>query len=169
MNNSYVTPLKKTKSNLSDTERAKAYLGKKDGKTVSEIARETERPYHTIWYFTNGSAPEKKFEPKHKRKGRYPRGKTSLSDLAQRLIKTWIRNEEVTSTLQASKRLSRIVTIKRCSYRTVLRFVHTLGKWIVPQFDTEISEKNKALRLKYCKMYRGFDFRKVLFSDESSV
>jgi len=43
-----------------------------------------------------------------------------------------------------------------------------MGEFIEAACQSEISEKNKPLRIKYCIRHLNFNFRRVLFSDEST-
>ena len=36
-----------------------------------------------------------------------------------------------------------------------------------PGFKSEVSERNKILRLRYCQKFQNYSFKKVLFTDEA--
>ena len=48
------------------------------------------------------------------------------------------------------------------------KFLKEFGNFVKPQLKSEISEKNREKRLQYCLSHKKFNFKKVLFTDESS-
>ena len=77
------TPERKPANNysfLSLTEKCKAYLGVKEGKTYASIAKDLNRNPKTISDITKKGQKRKSLENQHSRKGRYAKGSSKLED-----------------------------------------------------------------------------------------
>lgn len=165
----FSTPLKKIKyaKELTLTDKSKVYLQMKEGKRLSDIAKSIRKSPSTIREFLNKSQIKRTMEPQHKLKGRYAKGYTKLTDRQKKLITRWLNNEEITSSQDAYLRLQRIKNAPRVCYNTVRVFLSSLGKWRLPRLKTILSAANRKKRLDHCKEFLNFDFKKVLFTDES--
>ncbi|HRP37444.1 MAG TPA: IS630 family transposase [Candidatus Dojkabacteria bacterium] len=152
---------------LSLTERAKAYLSHKEGKTSKQISKSLHRDKRVVRRLIFTSTQTNTLEPNNKAKGRWPKGETKLNTRHKEFLKRWLSSKEVNSAKQAWIRLSSIRNLSRVSLSTVTRFIHQLGAFVKPKLRSKVSVKNKKARVKYIKDFRWFDFRKVLFPDES--
>jgi len=73
-----------------------------------------------------------------------------------------------TNSAEAWRMLSKVRNTRNVGYNTVIKDVKTLGKWVIPNLKTIISTKNKQKRIEHCEKYLGFDFLRVMFTDETS-
>lgn len=167
----YKTPLKITKTNnyhLTLTEKSFIHLSSVNGHSPEQISKSVKRDKRCVKKFISKSSSRNSFSPKHNDKGRWKKGSTRLNESQKRILKRWLDNGEVKSSREAWIRLSKVKNLPRVSYGTVNSYLKTLGAFVQPSLKSEVSESNKAKRLKYCKKYERFNFRKVLFTDESS-
>lgn len=173
---SFVKPLKNTKLNnstksdhlLNNTEKCFIYLSHCELQTESKtIAKTLERDKRTVEGFIRSVKATDSFAGSHSLKGRWKKGKSSLSKAHKRFINQWLQKGEINRARSAWIRLNQIRNLKKISYHPVQNYLKTLGEFVKPGFKTEISEKNKKERLKYCEKFLNYSFKKVLFSDES--
>lgn len=173
---SFKTPTKniKTAQNnsdhnpLTDTEKSLAYLQHKTGTRTSKIAINLNRTSKTIFNFLKKPNPKTKFAPNHAAKGRWSKGRTKLTLRHKNLLKKWLENGTMHSARQCWIRLNKVKNLSRVSYLPVSNYLKTLGSFVRPKLKTLVSPGNRVKRLQYCAEYEEFNFRKVLFTDESS-
>ena len=166
----YKTPLKKTKfsSSLSNTEKSLAYLHSKVTKTPTKIAVKLGRTKKSITNFLDNVKTTGTFQPKNQNKGRFRRGEVKLNQRQKNLLQKWLKNDEIHSVRQCTIRLNSIRNLPKASYKSVNSYLKTLGNFVRPKLKSLISEKNRKKRVEYCTKYRDFNFKKAIFTDESS-
>lgn len=167
----YTTPLKQVKverNYLTNTEKSYAYLKHKEGKDASTISKALGRDTRTVRAFISSAKNRKSFLPNHENKGRFRRGTTMLNERQKRLLTEWAREGKITSAREGWLRLLKLKNLPKVSYSTVNRFLNMIGSFVKPKLQTIISPINVDKRLCYIKKYRNFNFKQVLFSDESS-
>jgi len=153
---------------LSNLEKSFIYLHGAIGSEPKEIASSIGRDPRSINAFlksANDSANA--FTSKNNKKGRWAKGTTKLDKRHKEFLARWIESGVLVSARDAYLRLNRIKSLKPISYNPVRNYLRTLGQFVHAGLKCGVSDKNKCARLKYCLKYQNFNFRKVLFSDES--
>jgi len=164
------TPIKDKKSHkeeLTLTQKAKAYLQKKDGRRISDIASSAKKQPETMRKFLLRTNTTKSFESQHEKKGRFPKGSTTLTDRQKGLLEKWLREGDIRSSHEGWIRLSNIRNMRKVSFNVVNNYVKSLGQWRNPILRTVLSFANKEKRLNHCRKFLNRTFRNVLFTDES--
>jgi transposase len=170
-----LTPVKQTKitsssssyEQLTLTEKSKIYLGRKEGHKVSTITREIQKSRSAVDTFLRRALNFKDFTPRHNLKGRWHKGGTKLDERHKKYINQWLKEENVHSVRQIWRRLNAKKNLKRISFNPVNNYIKTLGVFVRPTLKPIVSE-NKIKRVEYCQAYQTFNFKNVLFTDESS-
>ena len=169
-------PLKKSKLNNSQkpdhllnlAEKSFIYLHKNILKTKPKvIAKTLQRDSRTVVGFIKAVEETDTFHGNHASKGRYRKGGSSLGSRHKDFLRQWLESGEINSVRGAWKKLNSIRNLKKVSYHPVKNYIKTLGGFVKPGFKSEISEKNKNNRLKYCEKFKNYSFKKVLWTDES--
>jgi len=73
----------------------------------------------------------------------------------------------MSSVRQCVIRLNKVRNLPYASYKSVNTYIKSLGGFVRPKLKSIISEKNKTKRLAFCENRKEFNFKKVLFTDES--
>jgi transposase len=170
------TPLKRTKITPSSssykqmtlTEKSKIYLSRKEGHKVSTITREVQKSRTAVTSFLKRAITFKEFTTKHHLKGRWRKGDTKLDSRHKKFINKWLQEDTVNSSRQIWRRLNNTKNLKKISYNPVNKYIKTLGGFVKPTMKPVVSQKNKEKRVEYCRQYRNFNMKNVLFTDESS-
>jgi len=145
-----------------------AYLHSKVSKTPNKIAIKLGRTKKSITNFLDNVKSSGSFQPNNKNKGRYRRGQVKLNERQKNLLQKWLQNDEIHSVRQCTIRLNNIRNLPKTSYKSVNSYLKTIGNFVRPKLKSIISEKNKNKRTEYCIKYRDFNFKKTIFTDESS-
>lgn len=169
------TPVKKlrlsnSKNNsyhLSNPEKAYVFLHSLMGTEAHQIASSVDRDPRTIQAFLKDSDSPDVFVPKHKKKGRWSRNSGKINERHKHYLTKWVNNGSITSARDAYFRLNSIKKLVPVSYHPVRLFLKSVGDFVKPQLKSQISEVNREKRLKYCLGHKNFNFRRVLFTDES--
>lgn len=170
-----LTPLKKTKlspsrssyEQLTLTEKAKIYLSIEEGYNVSTISKDLKKNRNTVANFLRRALKFNDFTPRHKLKGRWPKGGSKLNERHKSCINKWLEEGKFNSSRQIWRKLNSMMNMKRISYNPINNYIKTLGGFVRPTLKPTISEKNKEKRLSYCRKHSNFNFKNVLFTDES--
>lgn len=159
--------IKQKKNALTSAEKAKAVIKKDDKQAIRKIARDLGKGYSTVRSFLQKVETNKAFDNQNSKKGPYKRGETKLTGRQQELLQRWIDDEEVGSSHQAWLRLSNIKNEPQVSYNTVNTYLKSIGDWKLPTKKIVIRPINLTKRVDYCKKHKDFDFKRVIFTDES--
>lgn len=169
------TPIKRvkvSKSNenyhLSNMEKSFIFLNGFMGTEPEKIARDLKRDKRSVKAFLKDADSPNPFAPKHIRKGRWQRGSGILNERHKQYLMRWIDQGTIKSARNAYLRLNSIKSLKRISYHPVRNFLKSKGEFRKPQLKSEISAVNREKRLNYCRTHKSFNFKKVLFTDEST-
>jgi len=171
----YLEPLKQLKLtktlqqsyHLNNVEKAFIYLHNYNGTELKTVANMVSRDKRTVSSFVKEADSKNPFAPKDYKKGRWPKKGTKLTERHKEFLMRWIADETIESARKAHSRLNAIKTLKPISYNPVRNFLKSIGNFEKPRLKPELSDKNREKRLEYCRKNKNFDFRKVLFSDES--
>jgi len=165
------TPEKKstnTYSYLTLTEKCKAYLGVKEGKSYASLAEELDRNPKTISDIAKKGKTRRSFENQHSNKGRFAKGTSKLNDEHIRFILKWLEEGTHNSSNEIFLHLQSIKKLKKVGYDCVNNYIANLGKWVIPQLKTQISQQNLIKRRAYCVLNREvISAQDILFTDES--
>ena len=169
LNNHNLNTLPPDSYHLSNLQKSFIYLQGALGTHPKVIAKKVERDTRSITSFmiNANSNSNDVFIPKNKKKGRWVKGGTKLTNRHKEFINTWIKAGNVKSARQVHLRLNTIQNLSPISYNPVRIYMKSLGEFKKASLEIDISQINKTKRLKYCVKYQNFNFRKVLFSDES--
>lgn len=156
------------KNELSLLQKSKAIVAFSEGKNSKQISKEIKSDKRVVRRLLFKAKNECILDSNHKGKGRWKKGETKLNLKQKMFIQKWLSSGEVNSSKQAWSRLTRIKNLPRVSLSCVNSYIKTLGAFVKPTLKTEVSQKNRIKRLNYCETHKDFDFRNVLFTDESS-
>jgi len=106
--------------------------------------------------------------PLHFAKGRWKKGETKLTERHKKLLRSWFQAGTMHSVRQCWIKLNKVKSISRVSYHPVRRYLKTIGSFVRPKLKTLVLPTNRIKRLTYCEEKKEFNFRKVMFTDESS-
>lgn len=172
---SFLTPIKRLKKNdsggsnpLSNSERSIIYLQSKLGTKPHKIAIDLNRSHKVIKSFLDNASHKKNLAPNHNTKGRWGKGDTKLTERHKKMLLGWLQAGTMHSARQCWLRLTKIKSLSKISYHPVNNFLKTQGSFVRPKLKTQVSPANRAKRLQYCQDYGSFNFRKAIFTDESS-
>lgn len=163
-----INPSDTSYSPLSDTEKSIAFLQTQLGAKSYQIATNLKRNTRTIKRFLHNVVGKGTFNPRHASKGRWPKGGGKLGPRHKEYLKRWLQNGSMHSARQCWIRLNKIKSLSPLSYKPVNRYLKTLGSFVRPKLKSNVSDKNKRDRIKYCQDFQQFNFRTVLFTDECS-
>jgi len=171
----FSTPVKSTKkvklnscNLLSNTEKSYAYLLFKTGESnEKEISSKLKRDQRTVKSFLSKVSSQKSFDPNHKSKGRWKKGGGKLDSRHKAMLRNWINQGVLQSAKDGWRRLNKIKNLPFISYKPVNNYLKTLGAFVKPRLKSEVSEENKAERVRFCTKFKKFNFKRVLFCDES--
>jgi len=121
---------------LTLTVKSKAYLEKKDGRRISEIASTAQKNPETMRKFLIRANTTKSFQPQHESKGRFPKGTTILTDRQKELLEKWLREGVIKSSHEGWVRLSNLKNMRKVCFNVVNDYVKTLGQWKNPTLRT---------------------------------
>ena len=153
---------------LTNTEKSIAYLQSKLGTKPAKIAIKLGRYQKTVKGFLNNATSKQTLMPRHSEKGRWKKGDTKLTERHKNLLKSWLQAGTMNSVRQCWLKLNKVKSVSKVSYHPVRKFLKSLGSFVRPKLKTVVSPANRTKRLNYCNEKKDFNFRKVLFSDESS-
>jgi len=165
------TPVKKVSKNvyhLSNPEKAYIVLHGLIGTEAHEIAHSIARDARSVQAILNKKDSPNPFQQSHEMKGRWSKGDSKLTDNHKYYLQKWMHDGSLKSARQAWNRLNSIQKLLPISYHPVRNFLNANGKFVRPRLKSEVSDTNLGKRVAYCTQYRNFNFRKVLFTDESS-
>jgi len=163
-----ITKDQQSKTYLTLTEKSYAYLNHKEDKTLSSISKTLKRDPRTIGNFLDNASRKMTFEPNHGAKGRYRKGSTKLKARKKALLTQSVKEESIHSVREAWIRMNGIRRFPRVSYNVISKFYKTIGTFVVPKLKSVVSAANVEKRMKYCKNYQKFNWKRVFFSDESA-
>jgi len=169
------TPIKKLRISdspnrvyhLSNAEKAYIYLHDFIGSDPHKIADSIDRDKRSVKAFLKDRDSPEVFSPKHSRKGRWRKNSGKLNEMHKYYLRKWMNDGSLKSARNAYFRLNSIKKLTPVSYNPIRLFLKDMGDFVKPTFKSELSEVNREKRVKYCLKYRNFNFRKVLFTDES--
>ena len=166
----FKTPVKKSKrlslDFLTNTEKSIVYQ-QKANTTSSKIASFVQRDKKTVKSFLKKVKKTGSFASLNQNKGRYKRGDVKLNERQKGLLRKWLVEESMSSVRQCVIRLNKVRNLPYASYKSVNTYIKSLGGFVRLKLKSIISEKNKAKRLAFCENRKEFNFKKVLFTDES--
>lgn len=153
---------------LNNLEKSFIYLHGAIGSESKKIASSLGRDTRSINAFLqNAKDSTQAFSPKNNKKGRWVKGSSKLDKRHKEFLARWIDSGVLVSARDAYLRLNSIKSLKPISYNPVRKYLQSLGQFVKAALKSDVSEKNKSARLKYCRKYQNFNFQKVLFSDET--
>jgi len=161
---------KKVKTNdyhLNHAEKSFIYLHSLLNSEPSHVSKDLGRDKRTVVKFIEKVNSQGSFEHSHKRKGRWRRNCGKLNSRQKNILQEWLKQGKVKSSREAWLRITQVKNLPCVSYNTVNSYFKSIGGFVKPLLKTEVSSTNLHKRIKYCTKYRNFNFRKVLFSDES--
>ena len=156
------------RNELSILQKSKAIVASSEGKTSKQISKAIKADKRVVRRLLFKVENKQILDSNHKRKGRWQKGETKLNLKQKTFIQKWLSSGEVSSAKQVWARLNRIKNLPRVSLFCVNSYIKTLGAFVKPTLKTEVSQRNKTKRINYCQSHKDFDFKKVLFTDESS-
>jgi hypothetical protein len=161
--------LREEGSHLTLIEKCRSYLQKKNGDSVSDIARGLNRSWNVTDKFLKRAESNKSTDNRDENKGRYKKGITILTERHKRLIEEYLEEDPQSSSMAIWQKLSRVVTLMRISYDVVNNYIKTLGSWVKPRMKSEISINNHGKRLQYCQEnINTIIGEEVLYTNEST-
>ena len=158
----------KRNNELSLLQKSQAYVSHLEGKTSKQISREIGSDRRVVRKLLFKAKTINTIESNHKSKGRWAKGDTKLNKKQKEFIERWLLSGEVGSAKQAWIRTNKIKNLPRVGLSCVNAFVKTKGSFVKPNLKSEVSEKNQTKRIQFCQSHSNFNFRNVLFTDESS-
>lgn len=168
----FKTPLKNTKCQshnpLTNTEKSLAYLHSKVSSVPSKIAVALKRSSNSVNDFIKRVNYTGTFEPQNSKKGRWKKGEVKLNERQKTLLKRWLEKNEVRSVRQCTTRLNTIRNLPYASYKSVNTYLKRIGGFVRPKLKSIVSATNKEKRIEFCTKFKDFNFRRVIFTDESS-
>jgi len=153
---------------LSNAEKSFIYLHSLLDSETSNVSKDLGRDERTVVKFLNKVNSQGSFEHYHKNKGRWRRNGGKLNTKQKSLLQEWLKQGNIKSSREAWLRITQVKNLPRVSYNTVNSYLKFIGGFVKPLLKAEVSSTNLNKRIKYCTKYRTFNFKKVLFSDEST-
>jgi len=174
--NTFHNPLKQLKAknsqsnfyHLSNPEKASILLQGVVGTEPQKIAVSINRDKRSIQNFLKEKDSPNVFESKNSKKGRWSKGTGKLTQNHKSYIYKWINDGTIRSSRDTYLRLNRIKKLPRISYHPVRLYLKKVGQFVKPTLKTEVTEVNKRKRLQYCIRRQNFNFKRTMFTDESS-